>query len=117
MERVVSEDEGAGTEQSLAASMLGKFNPWMIPMFWMMGGGGLTAGGMSFMPHNQQTQPPACPDCIECQQSDEADEYVPRRRQELINELEQLEAELEKSRATNDALLSQLTTLSTSCSE
>lgn len=100
-------EEPTQQQANFMAAMAGKFNPWMIPMMWMMGGGALSFGGMSIAIEKEEHAPEECENAEECEECEECPD-IPPRRQELVAQVEMLEA-------ANDALLAQLTNLTTTC--
>ena len=84
----------------------------MIPMFWMMGGGALSFGGMSVAIEKEEHSPEECGEIEECEECPD----IPARKQELQSQIDALRSELDRTSAANDALLSQLTLITATCS-
>jgi hypothetical protein len=115
-------------------SLLSKFNPWMLPIVYVMGGGALSFGGMSVTmdnrvdeavdeavaeecPEAEEWDPVECPELEECPELVECEECPPapecpssRRRAELAAQLADTEEDLESAQEANESLLQQLTT-------
>lgn len=99
----MSDNPTTPQQASVMAAMAGKFNPLMIPMMWMLGGGALSFGGMSIAIEKDEPTTEECEECEECPD-------IPPRRRDLVEQVETL-------RTANAAMLTQLTDLAATCAQ
>ena len=102
----MSDNPTTPQQASVMAAMAGKFNPLMIPMMWMLGGGALSFGGMSIAIEKDE---PTTEECAECEECEECPDIPPRRR-DLVEQVETL-------RTANASMLTQLTDLAATCAQ